>query len=141
MHIKIFPGVADFIKSIGEDYRVAIGSGALRKEIEGILISVGLESYFEFIVSANEVEKCKPDPEVYMKVLGIFNQDSDNVISPDECVVFEDAQHGIDAAKSAGMNCIAVTNSNPEADIKGADYIINSFDEIDLSKVNSLFSS
>lgn len=129
-NIKIFPGVLEFLKNIYGKYPVAIGSGALRSEIEIILNKVHMDIYFDFIVSADEVENCKPDPEVYLKVLDVFNKKNKNSITAQDCLVFEDAIHGIQAAKSAGMKCVGVSNSYNKDKIVGADYVISSFEEI-----------
>lgn len=132
-YVKVFPGVEKFLHKIKGLYPVAIGSGALRSEIEIILKQTGLEEYFDFIVSADEVENCKPAPEVYIKVLKQLNKINSKVIEPSECLVFEDAIHGIQAAKAAGMQCVAVTNSYKENELGIADLVINSFEEIDQS--------
>lgn len=132
-HVKVFPGVQDFLRKVSGEYPVAIGSGALRSEIELILKYTGLENYFDFIVSANEVENCKPDPEVYNRVLDELNKRGEFTVSADECVVFEDSVHGMKAAKSAGMYCVAVSNSYDKDRIDPADITIKSFIDIDES--------
>lgn len=129
-HVKVFPGVENFLRNISNDYPVAIGSGALRSEIEMILKYTGLSNYFDFIVSADEVENCKPDPEVYIRVLDELNKLGRFKISAHECLVFEDSVHGIKAAKSAGMYCVAVSNSYDTNKIEPADITIKSFKDI-----------
>lgn len=127
--LHLFPGVRQFIKRKSKDYILAIGSGALRKEIEHILHSFNLTENFRSVVSADEVAKCKPDPEVYIKVLASINQlttDSKEV-TPEECLVIEDSVYGITAAKKAGMNCLAVTNSYAADKLSEADIVIDSF--------------
>ena len=138
-NLVVFDGVADFIKSIVDGFRIAIGSGALRNEIETILHHIGLSKYFEFIVSADEVEMCKPNPEVFLKVLMRFNKTSDSEISGHECLVFEDSVHGIIAAKEAGMKCIAIANSCSADKLKSADLVVNSFKDISVDKILNMF--
>ncbi|MGH7884991.1 MAG: HAD family hydrolase [Thermodesulfobacteriota bacterium] len=135
--IKVFPGVLNFLKKVNEKYPSAIGSGALRSEIVLILKYTGLAEYFDFIVSADEVENCKPDPQVYLKVLNQFNIGRGKKLLPIECLVFEDALHGIAAAKSAGMNCVGVSNSYSGDEILGADFVISSFEKIDEGFLNN----
>lgn len=125
-NIKIFPGVIDFIKHISSKYRIAIGSGALKKEIIQILEIIHINSLFEIIIAADDVAECKPNPEVYNKVLAKLNNNQDSRIKADECIVIEDSFFGIKAAKSAGMKCVAVTNSYPKEKLKEADLIIDS---------------
>ena len=138
-NLVVFDGVAEFVKSIAGSFRTAIGSGALRNEIENILDHIGLSKYFEFIVSANEVEMCKPNPEVFIKVLERFNNSMQSEIFNHECLVFEDSVHGIIAAKEAGMNCIAVSNSCSSDKLSSADLIINSFNEISVDEILNKF--
>jgi HAD superfamily hydrolase (TIGR01509 family) len=112
-HIEILPGVEDFIRGIRGRYRLAIGSGALRDEIVHILNFAGLKESFEVIVSADDIVNCKPAPDVYIEVLKRLNalKPSTGMISAPECLVIEDSVSGIKAALSAGMKCLAVTNS------------------------------
>ena len=131
-NIKIYPGVIDFIKQVAGKYRIAIGSGALKKEIIQILDVIDLTNLFEIIVAADDVTECKPNPEVYYKVLAQLNNKQDDKIKPSECIVIEDSVLGIKAAKNAGMKCIAVTNSYSREKLKDADQIIDSFFELDL---------
>ncbi len=128
--IKVFPGVREFLQNINGNYPVAIGSGALRSEIEIILNKLNMEKYFDFIVSADEVENCKPNPEVYLKVLDEFNSRNDFQLMAEECLVFEDAVYGIQAAKSAGMKCVGISNSYNSDEIKDADLVFESFEKI-----------
>ena len=133
-NIKIYPGVIDFIKHIASKYRIAIGSGALKKEIIQILEIIHIAGLFEIIISADDVAECKPNPEVYNKVLSKLNNNQDSRIKADECIVIEDSISGIKAAKSAGMKCVAVTNSYPKEKLKEADLIIDSFSDKSLQK-------
>lgn len=137
-HLVIFPGVKDFIKSIHNRYFLAIGSGALRHEIESILGRAGLGNEFKIIVSAEEVENCKPHPEVFVKALHQINRVtfSDNeTIFPYECLVIEDSIAGIKAAHYAGMKCIAVTNSYPAERLSEADIVVNSLEEVKIEDI------
>lgn len=134
--IKVFAGVSDFLDKINGEYPVAIGSGALRSEIEIILEKKGLQKYFDFIVSADEVEHCKPNPEVYLKVLSEFNNHNKVKLNAVECLVFEDAVHGIQAAKAAGMKCVGISNSYEKNELNEADFVIESFEDIDVDFLN-----
>jgi HAD superfamily hydrolase (TIGR01509 family) len=124
--IKIYPGIIDFIKEAANKYRIAIGSGALKKEIMQILELIHIADLFETIIAADDVVRCKPNPEVYNKVLAKLNNNQKGKIKPDECIVIEDSIYGIEAAKNAGMNCVAVTNSYPREKLTKADVIVDS---------------
>jgi len=141
-NIKIFPGVVDFVSVVSEKFVLAIGSGALRGEIEYILDKIGMKNKFETIVSAEDVEKCKPDPEVFIKVLENLNSETNteqNKIIPNECLVVEDSIAGIKAAKAASMRSLAVTNSYPVDKLYEADLVYDSLKDVNLDQLENLF--
>ena len=98
---EILPGVVDFLAQIKADgYKIALGSASKNAEI--ILEKTNLTSWFDLIIDGNKVSKSKPDPEVFLKGaegLGLL---------PSECIVFEDAQAGVDAAIAGGMKVIGI---------------------------------
>ena len=140
-HIEILPGVEDFISSIRGKYRLAIGSGALRDEIMHILNFAGIRGYFEVIVSADDIVNCKPAPDVYIEVLKRLNtlKPGAGTISAPECLVIEDSVSGIKAALSAGMKCLAVTNSYPAEELSHAHIISKSLKEIGPEDLERIF--
>lgn len=110
----VLPGVLDFIKSCkASGLYVCIASAS--KNTGLVLERTGLNKLFDAVVDGNRVSKAKPDPEVFLTAAHSVNME------PSYCVVFEDAQAGIDAAKSASMKCIAV--GSPEK-LHGADLYI-----------------
>ena len=142
--IKLFPGVRDFVNRLNEQYLLAIGSGALKHEIEFILQDAGIREKFLVIVSAEDVGKCKPDPEVFLKVLQRINEKlklESNTVSPSECLVIEDSFSGIKAAKTARMKSLAVTNSYPSEKLGEADLIVNSLEEVSIGDLEELFKT
>ena len=98
---EILPGVVDFLAQIKEQgYKIALGSASKNAEI--ILEKTGLMPWFDLIIDGNKVTKSKPDPEVFLKgAAGLGFQ-------PKECIVFEDAQAGVEAAKKGGMKAIGI---------------------------------
>lgn len=139
-NILILEGVSDFISSVSSKFPLSIGSGALRSEIVEILEYAGLRKYFDIIVSADDVQNCKPDPEVYLKVLGHLNDSGSAQILAHECLVIEDSISGIKAAHSAGMKCLAITNSYSAEDLSGSELITDSLKSVSVSQIESLFS-
>ena len=140
-NILVLEGVPEFISEVSGKYPLAIGSGALRAEIVEILESAALTEHFEIIVSADEVINCKPDPEVFIEALKRIN-DMDSVtqtITSDECLVIEDSASGIKAAHSAGMKCLAVTNSYAAQRLSEAELITESLKGISLKEIEDLF--
>ena len=130
-HVAIFPGVKNLITSVAASLPLAVASGALRQEIETILAGAGLLIYFKAIVSAKDVERGKPEPEIFLKALAALNaQGTGTNIAPGDCLVIEDSKEGIRGARNAGMKCLAVTNSHPAELLKDADAIVNSLEEV-----------
>lgn len=139
-NILILEGVPEFISQIRDKYPLSIGSGALRSEIVEILKYAGLIEHFDIIVSADDVVACKPDPELYIKVLNELNDKSvsDKILAR-ECLVIEDSTSGITAAHSAGMKCLAITNSYGESELSEADLITNSLRNVSTKLLEDIF--
>ena len=125
----LFDGVSELIEKLSSKYILCIGSGAKRSEIISILKKFNLESFFEVIISADDVNYSKPNPETFQKVIDILNE-SENIRAID-CLVIEDTPGGIMAAKSADMYCASITNTFDESLLKDADFIFNSYHEIE----------
>ncbi|MCI0659746.1 MAG: HAD family phosphatase [Acidobacteria bacterium] len=124
----LFPGVVEKVRHLSSRYPLAIVSGALRKEIELVLKLGKIREHFRVIIAAEDTSACKPDPEGYLKALAALNliAPERELIKPDECLVIEDSVAGVAAAKSAGMHCLAVTNSYRDEELKAADWIVPS---------------
>jgi beta-phosphoglucomutase len=98
---EILPGVVEYVKSIrSKGIKTAIGSAS--KNTPLILKRLGIASLFDVIVDGNKVSKAKPDPEVFLRAAKELN------VPPAECVVFEDAEAGIEAALRAGMKAVGI---------------------------------
>ncbi len=136
----IYPGVVDFIELVRRKYCLSIASGALRHEIEFVLNRAGIRSMFDVIISAEDVREGKPNPECFNKSLERLNEGGRQQIRPDECLVIEDSIAGIEAASSAGMRCIAVTNTYSHDSLTMADRVVGSLKEIDVEDLENLIS-
>lgn len=126
---KIAPihGLPELLQRLkNKGYKIGLASSSARNMIEMVLTRFNIKDYFEIIVSGAELPKSKPDPAVYLitaEKLGV---------SPDECIVVEDAAAGIAAAKAAGMYCIAYDNPNSiNQDLSKADIIVKNHDDIE----------
>ena len=127
----LFPGVVELVRRLAKKYLLAIASGALRGEIEMVLERGGVYDCFQAIIAAEDVVACKPDPEGYVKALAALNAGALPPIQPGECLVIEDSIAGVEAAKRAGMRCLAVTNSYAAVELREADWIAGSLAEFD----------
>jgi len=131
----IYPGVVELVDSSRKDYLLAIASGALRHEIEFVLENAGIRSAFNVIVSAEDVSEGKPNPECFNKALEQLNGMGGERIKKDECLVIEDSIAGIEAAKAAGMRCVAVTNTYSRDRLTLADRVVKELSEINLENL------
>jgi len=123
----LFPGVSDLIPRLAARLPLAICSMGRRDEIEPVLTGAGLRRLFTALVTADDVEKPKPDPEVYLRGLEIINRARGQDFQPAECVVVEDSCGGTRSGKAAGMRVVALTHSMSEAELRaaGADLILD----------------
>jgi len=139
-HVAIFPGVKPLIRKLAESLPLAVASGALRNEIETILTTAGLIDYFKAIVSAEDVERGKPEPDIFLKAMAALNQQNNNrqPIAAADCVVIEDSKEGIKGARRAGMKCLAVTNSHPVELLNEANAVVKTLETITVDFLNSL---
>lgn len=92
-----------------EGYRLACCSNSIRETLELMIRCSGVESCFEFLVSNEDVKKPKPDPEIYLAALERLG------VAPAECVIVEDAPHGVEAARRSGAHVCQVSGF-PEVD-------------------------
>lgn len=118
----ILPGINSFINDI-KIGGFKLGLGSASKNALTILDRTGLDKYFDSIIDGNKVSKAKPDPEVFItgaKELGV---------QPAECVVFEDATAGVEAALKGGFYAIGVGSSSV---LQKAHFVIEDFAEMNL---------
>ena len=125
---EILPGSLEFINELrNADIRVAIGSAS--KNTPMILERVGIKRLFDAVADGNIVSKAKPDPEVFLKAAEMVG------IAPGNCIVFEDAIAGVQAALNAGMKCIGV--GLPDV-LTEAHFVISGLKEMSLKKLKSI---
>ncbi len=105
-----------------EQFNLAVGSSSSPELIRLIIGKLGLDHFFHHLVSGYEVKKGKPEPDLFLKIAGIFNE------SPENCAVIEDSALGLKAASLAGMPSIGVRNpSSGDQDLSLAELIVPGF--------------
>lgn len=117
---EVLPGVKDFLarlKGVG----MKIGLGSASKNAMTIMKNIGMVEPFDVIIDGTKVSKAKPDPEVFVRGARELG------IDPSRCVVFEDAEAGVEAAKRAGMGTVGIGTAEG---LKQADYVIQAFTEL-----------
>ena len=121
--IRLLPQPLSIIRKLKEkNMKVALASGSKKENLVEMLdeqISV-----FDVVISEDDVERTKPDPQPYLKTAEKLE------LMPQECVVIENAPRGIQAAKKAGMTCIAITTTLPKEDLGKADIIVSDYEEL-----------
>mgnify|MGYP000862519648 CR=1 FL=1 len=125
----ILPGVKAFLNELNSN-GIPFALGSASKNAPMILKKIGLYDDFSAIVDGNAINKAKPDPEVF--ILGAKKLN----VEPENCVVFEDAQSGIEAGKRAGMKVVGV--GDPKV-LAGADLYIDTMEDMTLSRIKGLF--
>jgi len=113
-HLKLLPGLDVFLeKTKTENIKMAIGSAAITFNIDFVLDGLNIRNYFDAIVSADDVIESKPNPETFLKCAAQLN------VLPADCLVFEDAPKGVEAAANAGMDCIVITTMHVKKEFEG----------------------
>lgn len=113
------PGLDQFLAATHEKgIKMGIGSAAILFNIDFVLDGLNIRHYFPSIVGAEHVQNSKPDPETYLKGAAELGVD------PADCVVFEDAPKGVEAAMNAGMQCVVLTTMHTEEEFAAYPNII-----------------
>lgn len=98
---EILPGALDFIRQ-AKTKHIKIALGSASKNAKAILKQLKIGEYFDAVFTGNEVTEAKPDPQVFLKGAAALD------LKPGECIVFEDAAAGVEAAKKGEMKCIGI---------------------------------
>jgi HAD superfamily hydrolase (TIGR01509 family) len=125
-YIQPIKGITGLLQQLKEsNYRIALASSSSIEMIEAILNKLGIDSYFEFKVSGDEVNIGKPAPDIYLETARRLN------VLPNNCIVLEDSEHGIEAGNAAGMETIGFANpGSGNQDLSNANYIVNSIEDV-----------
>ncbi len=106
-HIKLIAGLDSFLRQQHEcGMLMALGTASNMPNINLTLDTLRIRHYFKTIVSADDVQRGKPDPETYLRAAEWLN------VSPANCLVFEDVPKGVEAAAAAGMQVVVVTTTH-----------------------------
>ena len=125
---EILPGCIRFITELKKE-KILIAIGSASKNTPMILERVGIQGMFDAVADGNNITKAKPDPEVFLKAAEMIG------IRPEECVVFEDAVAGVQAALNAGMMCIGI--GSPEVLTK-AHFVVPGLYEMNVGKLRKI---
>ncbi len=122
--LPLFPGVITFLKATSRHYSLGLVSMALLAEIQYVLNRARLLSLFSVVVSAEDVNVCKPAPDCYRIALEKLNEKrrAERLLPvlTRECLVIEDSPPGIESGRQAGMRTLGITNTVSEQQLHGA---------------------
>lgn len=135
-NIRALPGVLDLLRGLDTaGFRQALVTSAPSENVDLVAGTLGIRKFFSRIVTGRDVTEGKPNPQGYLLAatqLGAL---------PPDCVVMEDAVAGVQAARNAGMKCIAVTTTNPAEKLATADIIVSSLAEIGVADIARLLGA
>ena len=128
--ISPLPGVISWLHRLHEQgWLQAVASSAPRPNVEVVLEALAAAQCFQAIVSAEDVRRGKPDPDVYLTAASRVG------VSPERCIVVEDAAAGIEGARRAGMRSIGVSHNGKHL---AADVVVQSLDLLDSDAFETL---
>jgi HAD superfamily hydrolase (TIGR01509 family) len=133
-HLKLIAGLHTFLeKTAKKDIAIGIGTAAIPFNVDFVLDNLGIRSYFKSIITANDVLKSKPNPEVFTKC-------ADNLgVKYAECVVFEDSPKGVEAALNAGMQAVVILTYHTKAEFEHLNNILYFVDDYSDLQLDGLF--
>jgi beta-phosphoglucomutase family hydrolase len=118
-NLKLINGLDKFLAAAHKQHiKMAIGSAAITFNIDFVLDGLNIRHYFSSIVSADNVVYSKPDPETYLKNAAELG------VAPEDCIVFEDAPKGVEAAQNAGMQAVVITSMHTKDEFGAYNNII-----------------
>ncbi|ACF45021.1 beta-phosphoglucomutase family hydrolase [Pelodictyon phaeoclathratiforme] len=122
--IKAMPGLGGFLDAAEKrGVQLGIGTGAGPKNIEYVLGLLNMTNTFQAIVDPSQVRHGKPEPDIFLRAASLLNA------APSDCIVFEDALPGVEAARKAGMQCVAVTTTNQADAFSQFDNVLQIIDD------------
>lgn len=126
-------GVEDFLKKlINRKISCALATSAPGENADYILDELNIRQYFSAVLDSSDVDKGKPEPEVYIKAAKALD------LSPSNCFVFEDSLAGVEAARRAKTNVIGITSTHTSEELGDCKRTYNDFTEIDMDDLISL---
>lgn len=128
--VEPYPGLLSLLQHWHTRVPLALCSGALRSDIDPILKQLKLESVFDVITTADDVEVSKPDPASYRLTVERLAADYVEGLKPGECLAIEDTPAGIQSAKGAGITTWAVAHTQPASALTDADRVVAKLSEL-----------
>jgi beta-phosphoglucomutase family hydrolase len=121
-------GVITLLKKLkSKGIKLAIGSSSTKKQIKYVLSKLDIEHLFDSVIGEEDIVRSKPDPEIFLKAAAELD------VNPSECLVVEDSELGVEAAKRAHMKCVGYINPNSgDQNLSKADTVTDDFSRLDI---------
>ncbi len=133
-HVRALPGALDWLRrgrALG--CRQAIASSGEMANVVAVAAALEIGNYFDALVSGAFLPHSKPDPAIFLQAAAALG------VAPEDCLVVEDGLVGIEAARRAGMRCVAVATTHPPQKLSGADVIVKDLSALQEEDVLALF--
>jgi beta-phosphoglucomutase len=141
--LPIYPGVVEFIAGLhASGYKLGLVTSTIRSEVEFILKQAEIDRYFETIVTGDEITHGKPEPDGYLLAIDRLNKlNPDLSLSVSECLAIEHTFTGIQTAKHAGIQVVAIAHTYPFHMLqRQANWTIDYFADLELDRVTQSFN-
>ncbi|HEX9940714.1 MAG TPA: HAD family phosphatase [Thermoanaerobaculia bacterium] len=139
-----FPGAVELVRALAAGGRMlGVVSGALREEVEGALRQAGVLERFKVLITAEDVEEGKPDPQGYLRALEALNSQPplpERLLHPHEVLAVEDSPVGLAAASEVGLATLGLAHTYPAGRLRGADAVAESLAELTPERLEQLFA-
>ncbi len=132
-YISPIDGLTEFLKELKEhNMMMALATSGIQENIDFMFKHVPIQQYFKEIIQMKDVEKGKPEPEIFLKTAEAVQVPAEN------CIVFEDSISGVQAGKAAGMKVVALTTTHSPEELHEADLVIKDYTEINFQRLTLL---
>ncbi len=133
--VPAMPGAVTLVASLhATGFRLAVGSSGPPENVALVCEVMGLDAYLSASITGADVTRGKPDPQVFLLAAEGLG------LPAARCVVIEDAPAGIEAARAAGMPCIALSSTHDRAGLSAADRVVDALDELGPSDIGALIA-
>ncbi len=121
----VYAGLTELVEKLAPVSRLGLASGSDRIVVEAVLSLRDLRRHFSATVTASEVRRGKPNPEIFLRTAELLG------VAPADCWVIEDSKPGVTAALAAGMRVIAITNTHPAEELRRATVVVENYAQIE----------
>jgi HAD superfamily hydrolase (TIGR01509 family) len=128
-------GILELLSNLKkEGIKIGLASSSPLETINLILEKFEIKDYFDAVISGEDLKRGKPAPDIYLKAAELLS------VCPENCIGIEDSNHGVCAAKSAGMKCVGLQNTNSgNQDLSNSDLKVDSIEQLNTLMLKNLF--